>query len=600
MVPQILKPPRQKDIFNSKTSCEFNIKVPVCDGMALHSDFIFNTNVINDDLLGTSISFPFCINQRYFEIFSKIYNEAGRSIFNDNIPSLNTIPRKYLNPPIHIKNYQFHADLGNVEKFFMTMVSLHDPLNISFDSMMPFANFFNSADVKSQILNFVIFFSRIPIFIMDTSDNANANFYVTCLGILFGLQCPEFLNYFIVDGNANTPEFNRIKALFQHKFLPQVPRILAPNEYDNVVYDISYSDGRFMGVNSPQVQDFYVNYDNNVESNFNNVSALKCILEMNNLGAVFNYHNKYTLTNAAVFMTYDGQQLKFTGKYLKGKNFSTIDDNNLVSSDLARICYDNFRNQPGMVNMLQQEINFDMIAFNNYAVNRGNNHFISTYNSALDINPPANQFNIIHFSVKNLFSCTLGLEDYMKSNFALFLSGIYGHLFDNVLKYFEFDVIDLNNSLIEANTFRALKPSFNITQHLGSPLASYCLDFKTHPEKNILMGYNLGNLGRCIDLKMIHINDKVAYNTNYFTRNRPLALFPVVFQNINFVVNVSCWRSWKNLLMTMNTRKQRDLVLDNLNQYGRRIFTILDPYGIFLHFHNETRGLRAADDDRDN
>ena len=35
--------------------------------------------------------------------------------------------------------------------------------------------------------------------------------------------------------------------------------------------------------------------------------------------------------------------------------------------------------------------------------------------------------------------------------------------------------------------------------------------------------------------------------------------------------------------------------MDHLNTYGRRCFTILDPYGIFLHFHNETKGLRPAD-----
>jgi uncharacterized protein YeeX (DUF496 family) len=44
----------------------------------------------------------------------------------------------------------------------------------------------------------------------------------------------------------------------------------------------------------------------------------------------------------------------------------------------------------------------------------------------------------------------------------------------------------------------------------------------------------------------------------------------------------------------MNTRQKRYLVLDNLNHYGRRAMTVLDPYGIFMHFHDESRGIQPS------
>ena len=45
----------------------------------------------------------------------------------------------------------------------------------------------------------------------------------------------------------------------------------------------------------------------------------------------------------------------------------------------------------------------------------------------------------------------------------------------------------------------------------------------------------------------------------------------------------------------MRTRKQRELLFDNLTSYGRRAMTVLDPYGIFMHFQRDERGLASSD-----
>ena len=147
----------------------------------------------------------------------------------------------------------------------------------------------------------------------------------------------------------------------------------------------------------------------------------------------------------------------------------------------------------------------------------------------------------------------------------------------------------------EAQVFKMTYKEFTFVKYIGSPLAAYFYDFKTQQERNILLGYNLGNLSKCIENGCLTVTDKVGYNAMYKTRSKPLGLFPVVFQNINLTVTCSCWRSFKNLLGLMKTRQQRDLLMDHLNTYGRRCFTILDPYGIFLHFHNEKKGLQPAD-----
>ena len=114
MVPKILKPIRQKDIFNKKSYLAFNIKVPLGDGFPMSSDFIFNTNIFNDDLYINTNSFNYSLNNREFTIVKRINDEAGQSLFQDH-RELISIPKKYLDPPIHISSYQFTALVINLQ-----------------------------------------------------------------------------------------------------------------------------------------------------------------------------------------------------------------------------------------------------------------------------------------------------------------------------------------------------------------------------------------------------------------------------------------------------------------------------------------------------
>jgi len=54
-----------------------------------------------------------------------------------------------------------------------------------------------------------------------------------------------------------------------------------------------------------------------------------------------------------------------------------------------------------------------------------------------------------------------------------------------------------------------------------------------------------------------------------------------------------CYRNYKQLLNFMKTRKQRDFLFDRLTQFGRRAMTVLDPYGIFMHYQGDDKIAQA-------
>ncbi len=515
---------------------------------------------------------------------TKIYREAGRDIFDD-VTEFKTIPVKYLSPPLHISNYQFTAEIGPISKQYMTMLSLHNPLNITFDNMVPFSIFFNSRNTGLSWCHFLLFFSRIPIFVQIDDGKT----YAFNLHSMFENQFIA-LNSFFTQNNvnlqANLVNIQEIRRKFTNykNHYVQNDRQLDDVEQNNICYDISYSDGRFYGVNSPQPNDWYLNNQSNPESNFNNVSAIKCVLEICMLSACFAKTNSYSLCNGGIFCTLKNGDFKFTGKFFQNIPNTKLDSTDLIYEYFYDYCNKDEKTKADVL----KEVGF---VFSNEAEQIKKFILTESYNTEIQ----ENAINFIEdFSCKNLFSCTYGLEDYLKSNFALFLAGIYGHHWDYCLKYFDaHKSLDTINK--EAQIFKVMKKDFTFVQHIASPLCSYCLDFKQQPEVSILLGYNLGNMGKCISTSMISISDHIDYQTKYNTRLKPVGLFPVVFQNINFNVRVKVWRSWRHLITYMKTRRQRDIIMDKLNQYGRKIFTILDPYGIFLHFHNETRGLEPGD-----
>ena len=315
MVPQILKPIRQKNIFQKKTFIIFDTKVPLAGGRSISSDFVYNINVYDNTLISSDM-FNLVKDSNGFELFSKIYNEAGQSIFI-NEKNLDSIPSQYLNPPLHIANFRFTADLGPISKQYMTMVSFHNPLNISLDSMSPFVPYLNAKDITYGWLYFLLFFSRIPIYVQFPGQQEN-QYIITNLVQLFGCEWSEINQFFTMnklDVEANVT-FKTVRTLFrqfQNRYVANA-RTIDDVEKNNVIYNISYNDGRYTGVNSPQASDWYTKFSQNQESNFNAVSSIKCILEMCNLGALYNETDNYTLNDAAVFFWTDGNQIKFTGK----------------------------------------------------------------------------------------------------------------------------------------------------------------------------------------------------------------------------------------------------------------------------------------------
>ena len=167
---KILKPIKAKDLLYPKDYLEFDLKLPLCSGYSIASDFIFNTGKYNK-LLYEEESFPHIINKKGFEIITKIYDEAGKSLFKDDaLKKLKQIPEEYINPPIHISSYNFNSNLGFHNDKLMTMLSMHSPLNITLDSMVPYACFFNSYSVSESFSKFFLFFSRVPIFIKYESN----------------------------------------------------------------------------------------------------------------------------------------------------------------------------------------------------------------------------------------------------------------------------------------------------------------------------------------------------------------------------------------------------------------------------------------------
>lgn len=173
-------------------------------------------------------------------------------------------------------------------------------------------------------------------------------------------------------------------------------------------------------------------------------------------------------------------------------------------------------------------------------------------------------------------------------------------LWDNFLRYFTYDTAEnLNNELelmVQKNI--ELVP----VEYYGSPLASYMYDFRNESNSNMLGGYNIIKFSKLFGLGIVSFRvkgivsfrDKLISKTIYTPLKYPNVLFPIVYKNGILNIYSKTYRSYKHLLKQMNTRKARDYLFDNLTQYGRRAMTILDPYGIFMHFHTGHKALKPS------
>ena len=603
MVPKILRPVRQKDIFRKKYWMQFNLQVPVGFGMPLHSDFIYSTKILDEEMFRREDEgiqdFEYC------PIINKIKDEANRNIFA--VEEIDGFNKKDLNPPTHIERFKFSANLGLQTKEYMTMISAQNPLNITFETTYALAKYFNSRNIQTQMNDFLIFFSRIPIFIQRDVGEGKITYATNLQNLFSTLDVMGF--WFEYPEPLNLPELTAVKGAFKKlngRIWNQGRRQRQENENDNMVYDMNYSEGRFLGVDSPQPVDWYMNTIENPRSSFNNSSMIKCIMTMCMLGAMYNNTNYYTLTNAAVFATYEGNgSFKFTGKYLTNINYSPTlflnanEREESMTYHILEYVYNTFRNLPDIRDQIERETNFEFhdwvempVLNQNYAYLGQQRNIHVLYTCHFEMNQLGDASMQAAVQINKLVR---GLEDFYKNNMALWITGIWGLYFDKVLKFFPFEQTNEINATY-LSVFEKINPNFGFITNYGSPLAIWCKFFKVEAEKNILLGYNLGNLSKLIELGAISIQDNISYNNTFIASKNPIGLYPVCYNNVNFTCSIYCWRSWKTLFKQCNTRKKRDQLFDYLNNYGKKAMTIMDPYGIFLHFHNSTRGLKPADE----
>jgi hypothetical protein len=372
------------------------------------------------------------------------------------------------------------------------------------------------------------------------------------------------------------------------------------NAASNAIFTNRYAVGQFTGMKSPQANDFYSDNNKNMESDFNNVTLIKCLFQIAMLGSVYATDWKfYTLSNAALFVNLVGNNLKFTGKFwytpynkLKDEDpreIITID--NIVNRILLRIQSNEelgkkikeeisiTNNSPEVWTLLKKE---DFVQ----TIRQENTELFDTDKDLKDRELKAS----LELSQK-LFLSTAGLESYLKENFALAFSGILGHTWDILLRFFEPN----DNKKLTADEIedaRKKSSNFYFLKHLGTPIASYLFDLKDDTIQNdALQGYNSLHFGRIINDNLMTLSDRLKNTTNYKPQNVPNCLIPITFAPTLLQCRTKCYRNYKTLLKILKTRKQRDYLFEQLTQYGRRAMTVLDPYGIFMFFHKDLKGI---------
>jgi len=429
----------------------------------------------------------------------------------------------------------------------------------------------------------ILLMSRVPIIYINKNKIYVLNFYC-----LFTKQ--TYMNAFfhlVADNTIN----NALKDLKQY-FLNPNNDIIARGgnrkvdalEFANRFYRSLYSDANFTGFVSPQANDFFQSNDQNLLSDFNNVSPIKCLFQIAMLGSAYNNSKNYTLENACMIIHRDSRNnFKWTGKYWK-KIITDYDNAN----DVHNAVLDRIKKDPTLVDKIKREVDYDF-------TNKSFSNDSYLYNIDLDpdnVDVSNMLYDRIYFS-KNLYKCIIGLEDYDKINFSLMISGMIGCQWDKLLSYFKFD--EYTTIEKDFNLFKSNQPNFQFVQKYGTVLANYINEYKSSQDSRVLGAYNAVNFSRVVASKLLSVRDNIKYNSIYYPQKDETMLFPIIFGNLSLEVKTTCYRSFKNLLNYMKTRKQRDFMFDHLSHFGRRAMTVLDPYGIFMHFQDDQRGLASSD-----
>lgn len=472
------------------------------------------------------------------------------------------------------------------------IATFHSPLNISLLTTAPLGWFLNAKTIWNQWTNLFCIINRVPILIYN---NTKKTWYIT-----------NFRSFFkhrqtILNGAYDTAVPGEVQEWFNGVALDAIgevsmeknPREWGKSELANALYLKQYVNGQYTGMVSPQANDFYQDNNDNVKSDFNNVSLIKCLFQLAMLGSVFSSDWQfYTLTNAILFINRtEERSFKFTGKYWYKSSPKLKDEKEtpktagLINRIIKRIKIDD---------ELRQKISDEIGLGDANIIDKIEEGNIISCIKDEDTSKIKWESQELMASIelsKKLFLSTTGLENFLKEHMALAFSGILGHNWDISLRYF-YPNDNLNITQQEIAEGRRLFPTYSVFKHQGTPIASYLLDLKDETSQNdALQGYNSINFGKILNENIMSLSDGLKSKTVYKPLSTPNCLIPITFSPTLLQCKTKCYRSYKTLLKIMKTRKQREFLFDNLTHFGRRIMTVLDPYGIFMYFHNDQKGL---------
>lgn len=543
-----------------------------------------------------------------------------------------------LNPKIQLVRNTINIDqLGKDCKY--VVMHLFTPLRTNLATIIPTSRLFNTYQLYDQQKYFINLLSRLPIIV-----HYKGALYGTCYAQI--VQSSK-IGYEIDQTSkslktgylpSNFWEFKTIdkdlKEWLQNKL---IPRNVDPSNH--FFYSSVYNDGTYLGMSDPQANNF-VEMNNDVSANNKN-SLLRALMQTCFQAMVYDTTSYYTLSNGALFVNCDSKtNIKCCGLYWSKPITTSPSTAAIFQSILTKISVDNEARKK-----IFDLVDCDFIiksygkSFTEYLkklninVGKASKDFLSWLRSQLgDYGDLLNQFQGLeyitpdflknlsqttktfdafnfsseitvtyNFKFENLMfldisptplesfyqhliltlQCASALPETEKPYFARFCSGMLGHSWDNFLRFFE---LEANSEKLDFELMKKCAVFMNIKKYAGSPLASYLTMLHDKETPNTLSAYNYIDFNHCMEKNYLSVREVMKRSITYSPREIPSAMFVATYQGTSVIIKTHCYRSYRHLLKTLSTRKERNILFDNLNTYGRQAMTVLDPYGIFMHY----------------
>lgn len=510
---------------------------------------------------------------------------------------------KMISPPLKITNTSFDLEAkdSGTKKGFMVL-SIHQPLNISLLTTAPIGWFFNTRKLHLQKINMLLIADRVPIFIFD-------NNMIHCIRLSNILKVNgSFATVNVTENDTkNIPVFEAWQKAYLGATYPiqDEKRQVYDKENNNAGYKLVYADAQYNAFTNPQSNDYFQGMDNIQNSSGGAISFLKCIIQTAMLGIVYATDwDYYTLSNAAVFIRIkDESNFKYTGKYWtksykkptdateNGKDTKIPATEEILQRIFERVAIDSDLQKDIFKEIGDMEFTKENVDITKAPV-KLTNYIIPKNEVNLDNTKASNELKVSFKMAKTLFLCTTGLEDFLKNNLALAFAGIIGRQWDYFLRYY--NVWTGKEVKEEMTILKETHPEFFFVKNFGTPIATYIYALKDEEAQNdTIQGYNVLNFGRLLNEKIFSLSEKYRKMKSYTPLAIPNIIIPITFSTFMLECKTKCYRNYKQLLNFMKTRKQRDFLFDRLTQFGRRAMTVLDPYGIFMHYQGDDKIAQA-------